>query len=152
MADGDHILEADNMQSAEFVVLRDLMMQTKDAVDSAIVRMDGEIATTRRDVVDIRERHADLDKIVAGVCSSFTAAEDKIDTLVRHDAEVYPVMKRVSANGFMDRLQSVMGTVDSARGLSVRAMIALATLATSLVTGLSVLGLQILAAHMGWAK
>ena len=152
MADGDNIPEADNMQSAEFVVLRDLMMQTKDAVDGAIVRMDGEIASTRRDVVEIRERHSDLDKIVVSVCSSFNATEEKIETLARHDAEVYPAMKRIATNGFIDRIQAAMGTVDSARGLSMRAMIGLATLATSLVTGMSVLGLQLLAAHYGWTK
>lgn len=152
MADGDNTSGAETMQSAEFVVLRDLMMQTKDAVDSAISRMDAEIATARRDVVDIRAKHADLDKIVAGVCSSFTAHEERVSVLATQHAEIYPAAKRIAANGFMDKIQAVIGTVDTARGLSVRAMIGLATLATSLGTGMLVLGLQLLAAHFGWAK
>jgi hypothetical protein len=149
MADGDYNPGADTMHSAEFTVLRDLMLQTKDAVDRAVGRMDDEIATIRRDVVDIREKHADLDKTVAGVSSSFSETREKVATIERQHDEVWPTMRRISANGFMDRLQAVMGTVDTARGISVRALVAITGLVTSITTGVTLLGLNMLAAHFG---
>lgn len=138
------------MQSAEFVVLRDLMLQTKGSVDAAVARMDDEITSMRRDVVDIREKHAELDKVVAGVCASFEATEMQVKDLAIQHAEVYPAIRRIATNGFIDRLQSVIGTIDGARGFSVRAIIALTGLATSIVTGLTLFGLNLLAAHYGW--